>query len=226
MTTKGYAPEQILRSINRKLNTLFPTGMPDLLVFGSDPDQAVTNSVTHSHGRPEVSQAATSACNGWQVNLSLHGPRLAEIDPVPLLMNQVHELAGVEVQRSALFTILTELFVNALDHGVLKLASELKAERNGFEAYMDERARRLAGLKDGWVSIVITAQPAYDAIEIVVTDSGSGFDIDAYYQACELAASTRASSPYGRGLALVRALCDTLEHQRAGAVTKVSYRWP
>ena len=140
-------------------------------------------------------------------------------------MNQMQELASVEAQQSALFTVLTELFVNALDHGVLKLASELKAGRNGFEAYMDERARRLAKLADGWVSIVISAQAAQNALEITVTDSGGGFDVDAYYQASALASSSGEPRTYGRGIALVRALCETVEHEQAGAMTKATYRW-
>lgn len=348
MTAKGFAPEQILRSINRKLNTLFPTGMfmaalfvaidpsleylrvancgmPDLLVFGPDPGQPVTNIVAHSlalgitqemflrdgartlriepatrvlmasdglfeavapdgtafgtervlavmrnaelkhsHGLPLVLAALKRFCgagpqadditaieilcderlmapangdvsapapaqanvrDGWQLNLTLHGPRLADIDPVPLLINQMHELAGIEAQQSALFTILTELFINALDHGVLKLTSELKAAHNGFEAYMEERARRLAKLLDGWVSIVISAQPGHDAIEIVVTDSGGGFDVEAYYQASQQAATSGTPNPYGRGLALLCALGAKVEHEQAGAATRVSYRW-
>lgn len=349
MTAKGFAPEQILRSINRKLNTLFPTGMfmaahfiaidpslkylrvancgmPDLLVFGPDGNQPVTNIVAHSlalgitqdmflrdgprtlpiepgtrvlmasdglfeavapdgtafgtervlsamraadlrsgHGLPLVLEelerfcgpslqadditaieilcdaslmaaragedgnvrGAHSARAGWQLNLTLHGTQLAEIDPVPLLMNQVQELAGVEAQQSALFTILTELFVNALDHGVLKLDSGLKAERSGFDIYMNERARRLATLRDGWVSIVVSAPPGdrVGAIEIMVSDSGGGFDVEAYYRACAHAASTNTPIPYGRGLALVRALCDSIHHEQGGALVKVSYPW-
>ena len=350
MTAKGFAPEQILRSINRKLNILFPTGMfmaahfiaidptlqylrvancgmPDLLVFGPNPNQPVTNIVAHSlalgitqdmflrdgprtlhiepgtrvlmasdglfeavapdgtafgtervlsamrkadleraHGLPLVLEdlerfcgpapqadditaieilcdaslmdptagddkvvvrGAQSARHGWHLNLTLHGPQLAVIDPVPLIMNQIQELAGVDSQQSALFTILTELFVNALDHGVLQLDSDLKAAPSGFEIYMNERARRLAGLEHGWVSMAVTAAPgeAAGAIEIVVSDSGAGFDVEAYYQACKLAASTNTPIPYGRGLALVRALCDEVEHQQAGTLTKVNYPW-
>ena len=350
MSAKGFAPEQILRSINEKLNILFPTGMfmaahfiaidpslkylrvancgmPDLLIFGPDPTQPVTNIVAHSlalgitqdmflrdgprtlpiepgtrvlmasdglfeavapdgtafgtervlsamrgmdptamHGLPTVlaqlekfcgpvpqadditaveilcdtslidasnsadakaDDSAPSARKGWQLHLTLHGPQLAEIDPVPLLMNQVQELAGVEAQQSALYTILTELFVNALDHGVLKLNSELKAGGSGFEHYMNERLRRLAELTDGWVSISVAAPPGEgaDTIDIVVSDSGGGFDVNAYYNACEHAVSTNTPIPYGRGLALVRALCSAVEHEQAGAVTKVSYPW-
>ena len=155
------------------------------------------------------------------MNLTLRGPRLADTDPVPLLMNQIHELAGADAQQSALFTILTELFINALDHGVLKLGSELKSERNGFEAYMEKRARRLENLTDGWVNIVVSAAAGHDGLEIAVTDSGDGFDVDAYYRD----RSSGAPRPYGRGLALVRALSDSVEHDQSGTLTKARYRW-
>ena len=169
-----------------------------------------------------ASRGAHHARNGWHLNLTLHGPQLAVIDPVPLLMNQVQELAGVDSRQSALFTILTELFVNALDHGLLQLDSNLKAESNGFENYMNERTRRLAELRHGWVSIVVSAPPDERAgiIDIVVSDSGDGFDVDGYYQA-----SANTLSAHGRGLALVRALCHKLEHEQGGALVKVSYAW-
>jgi hypothetical protein len=172
-------------------------------------------------------RGAQCARSGWDLNLTLHGAQLAAIDPVPLLMNQVQELAGVDSQQSALFTILTELFINALDHGVLKLDSNLKAERSGFENYMNERTRRLAALDDGWVSIVVSAPAGERAgeIDIAVSDSGGGFNVEAYYTACDLAASNNTPIPYGRGLALVRALGDRIEHEQDGAVIKVSYSW-
>ena len=275
-TATGFAPEQTLRSINRKLDTVFPTGMfmaalfiaidpsleylrvancgmPDLQVFGPDPEQAVTNIVVlslalgitqgmflgdgartlriepgwrvlmasdglfeavapdgravgtervlavmrnsqlqHSHGLPLVLAKLQRFCgsgpqadditaienlcdkslmapvnsdrsaaapepvtlrDGWHLNLTLHGPRRADTDPVLLFMNQMQELANVEVQQSALFAVLTELFASAL------------ANNNG--------------------------KPRV----------------------------------YGRGIALVRVLCDTVEHEQAGATTKAIYRW-
>jgi len=39
--------------------------------------------------------------------------------------------------------ILSELFNNALDHGILKLDSSLKQHEEGMEKYFDERAKTL-----------------------------------------------------------------------------------
>lgn len=348
MTAKGFAPEQILRSINRKLYTLFPPGMfmaahfiaidaslevlrvancgmPDMLIFDPCPRQSVTHIVAHSlalgisqdlflrdgphilriqpgtrvlmasdglfeavaadgrafgservrdamrsldsnsgHGLPQGlaalerfcgtapqadditaveircdasltrldtidTRANETACarGGWDLQLTVRGARLADTDPVPLLLNQIHELANVGAPQSALFTVLTELFVNALDHGVLGLESRLKGERNGDEAYMNERARRLAALQDGWVRIDISAPVANgeSALDITVSDSGDGFDVTAFYAACATLASSNTSAPSGRGLGLVGALCEQVEHQQGGTVVQVRYPW-
>ncbi len=349
MTAKGFAPEQILRSINRKLNALFPTGMfmaahfiaidaglthirvancgmPDLMVFDADGSQPVTAIVAHSlalgittdmflrdgmrtlpiqagtrilmasdglfeavagdgtafggervmsamrtiaaggrHGLPSVMAELESFCGGapqadditaveilidpsladasptadaphavaaqlrrgWDLELTLRGGGLAEVDPVPLLLNQIHELAAVDTQHSGLFTVLTELFVNALDHGVLGLDSNLKGGRNGFEQYMSERAQRLAAVEQGWVRIAVRARDEGDgaSLDIEVADSGAGFDVAEYHAARARAEQSGAPRPYGRGLALVRALCASVEHDAQGATVRVNLPW-
>ena len=49
-------------------------------------------------------------------------------------------LKGVELHKDKLFMIASELYNNALEHGILKLPSELKNTVGGFEAYYQQRA--------------------------------------------------------------------------------------
>ena len=141
------------------------------------------------------------------------------------MINQIGELAGVTGQRGALFTVLTELYVNALDHGVLALSSSLKAAPDGFEHYMQERTERLAALNDGWVRIAVTSPAAETdaAVQINISDSGDGFDVEQSLPAA--AAVDEVPLPYGRGLALVRALCNDVSFASDGNSVSASYHW-
>ena len=57
----------------------------------------------------------------------------------------------LEAEGQSLFTVMTELYVNALDHGVLGLDSNLKSDQDGFETYFLTRESRLARLDSGYV---------------------------------------------------------------------------
>lgn len=48
-----------------------------------------------------------------------------------------------------IFTIIKELFVNALDHGLLGLDSNIKNGPDGFSNYVVERQKRLEAMTEG-----------------------------------------------------------------------------
>ena len=102
-------------------------------------------------------QAITEKPCQWQWQLSLSGSQLAKTNPVPMVMNQIQEIEGPGDYTQHLFTVLTELYVNALDHGILGLSSKLKDSPDGFRLYLtpENRACR-SWLTDGSVSASVT----------------------------------------------------------------------
>jgi anti-sigma regulatory factor (Ser/Thr protein kinase) len=130
-------------------------------------------------------------------------------------MSQLKELRGVSRTHSALFTVLSELYTNALDHGVLELDSKLKQGPGGFERYFAERTRRLAALTDGQVDLTLTAQG--ECLSLRVTDSGRGF------ASAQQAPAAGPRAPFGRGIPLVRALCDEVVYDRRGSTVEVRF---
>jgi two-component system, HptB-dependent secretion and biofilm response regulator len=161
----------------------------------------------------------------WQVALSLRGERLGQLDPVPLLINQIQELENDTFDIRPLFTLLTELYVNALDHGVLGLPSSLKADAEGFVRYFGERERRLAVLTHGHqvrLSVVCEQSGEDRHLRIRVEDSGRGFD----HEAALAAARQGPASLHGRGIMLMRALCSSLTYEGRGNQVEAVYRPP
>ncbi|HZX29268.1 MAG TPA: ATP-binding protein, partial [Telluria sp.] len=126
----------------------------------------------------------------------------------------VERLEAGKEHRRQVFVILSELFTNAVEHGLLGLDSSLKGGVDGFEAYMAERQRRLDALDGGHVEIGLERAliDGRAAIRIRVRDTGQGFD----YGALDLAAFGQNATPYGRGILLASSLCYSLEFVGAG----------
>ena len=160
--------------------------------------------------QPEAGDSvAASAGAGWRVTLELRGHALRETGPVPLLMSLLKEFPGGAAQSTELFTVLAELYNNALDHGVLQLDSRLKSE--DFTRYLDTREARLEKPGEGRVSMQLDCEYGRQSgqIEIRVEDSGSGFDLAGLAPAAE-------DVPHGRGIRLVRELCESVRFEGVG----------
>ncbi len=158
----------------------------------------------------------------WHIEVRLGPDAMRTEDPLPDLMQLVSLLPGHARHRERFFTVLTELISNAIDHGVLGIQSNLKTSPDGFDAYYQERDRRLAALQDGYVQIFLTHAPSASGARLIVRveDSGAGFD--AIHPAAPLSMN---DSMFGRGLALVRALCQKVTFHGAGNCVEAIYSW-
>jgi len=158
-----------------------------------------------------------------QFSLTLEGPRLRMADPIPMVLNHLQEMEGVQNHRGNLFTLLTELYINALDHGVLALDSSLKHSIDGFSTYFTEREKRLENLTEGQVRIAIILKYTQSGgrIHITVEDSGRGFDCAPEKQSDtpDLAVNS------GRGIFLLKELCESVIYHAPGNKVEVVYAW-
>ncbi len=173
-------------------------------------------------GTPLYNDGITS---GWHWNLSLSGEKLAKVNPVPMAMGHIHAVEGNEEQWQNLYTILTELFVNALDHGILGLQSEIKHEVDGFARYFHEREKRLAQLKSGYVDISLSYQELTTGgqVKIAIKDSGLGFSYPEYQAAFKKYDSLNVNALSGRGIQLVQQLTDSLEYKENGTLALAEF---
>ncbi|GLX76819.1 fused response regulator/phosphatase [Thalassotalea insulae] len=174
----------------------------------------------------KVSDTQNNAIPAWHWDLNLTGKRLAKINPVPLAMNYIQELEGHGDHWQSLFTILTELYMNALDHGVLRLSSGLKSSPEGFAQYFSEREKRLKHLTLGFIHIVIQYYPLSNGGKIVVKvkDSGDGFDFPVLNTMPKQGVAHQQQLS-GRGIELVQQLCQDLQFSEHGTLAKASFFW-
>ena len=157
----------------------------------------------------------------WSSSIALTTEDLKKAEPVPQIVNVLSKVQGCAVHADYISTILSELYSNALEHGVLGLDSSLKNGEDGFFVYYEERRQRLESLDSGSITIDIkvdpNAQPPF--MDLMLTDSGPGFEFDklmsADYQ--------ESRDTHGRGIMLVKDLCDEVAYDRGGSRVTVRY---
>ena len=174
----------------------------------------------------ECARAARShrPASAWSVQTTLSGSAMRSSDPVPTLVQCITELQGLEAHRQPLFTILSELYSNALEHGLLGLDSALKNGADGFTRYYQLREARLAALEDGRIEVRLRHEPrGPEAGELVIELSHDGIGFDPLSLPSTTSADTALS---GRGIRLVRALSESLTYSHDGRTATVVYRWP
>jgi len=163
----------------------------------------------------------------WSWQLHLADKPLATVNPIPLIMNQINDIEGSGEHWQSLYTVLTELFVNALDHGVLGLDSALKNSGEGFAQYYNERAKRLENLTQGFVRIDLSYFPFAQGGRMLISikDSGDGFNVQSKLSETRVEQTPDTIQLSGRGIDLIKQLCDSLEYQENGSSVVASYIW-
>ena len=152
----------------------------------------------------------------WQTEFAWRGRDLAEVTMVAAAMDFVRPVPGIELHEDKLFTIFSELFSNALEHGVLQLDSNIKDSAEGFQRYYQLRAERLSAVAGEFIKVRLAYHCGTpNRLTISVTDSGAGFDVDRVVSDCE--------ARYGRGIHLLKSLCSSLEYSDGGRTTVASY---
>lgn len=171
----------------------------------------------------EVADVAASyhsaECFPWVLNMALKSDDLKRTDIVHQAVSFLSSIEGVELHQDKLFTIVSELYNNSLEHGVLALNSNLKASPDGFESYYRLREERLEQINDGFIDISLEyVRGTPNQIKLSMTDSGHGFD----FEAKKLEIDDNDEN-HGRGIHLLGTLCSKLEYSNQGRTVTVHY---
>ncbi|MBT9305019.1 fused response regulator/phosphatase [Pseudomonas sp. TAE6080] len=158
----------------------------------------------------------------WSVSFEFRAETLKRYNPLPYLLQLLLEIHGLRGQSAALYSVMAELYSNALEHGVLGLDSRLKRDVQGFADYYRQRNERLALLSSGYIRVHIDVLPtgAGGCLSLRIEDSGAGFDVETV-----LARPLDIDRLSGRGLNLVRKLSSHVRWSDGGRSVCVEFCW-
>ncbi len=156
----------------------------------------------------------------WALQFSLDIKSLRQFDVLPYIMQAVNQLQPLESGRTSLHTVLTEMFANALDHGILKLDSSMKDTPQGYMDFYQEKQRRLESMQDGSIQISLNHELNEEGggrLSLHLMDSGEGYDFKN--------TNTNKNQYSGRGLKLVSSLCTEMKVLGKGNAVAAYYNW-
>jgi len=155
----------------------------------------------------------------WSIKSVLRANELkTHSDPCAKIVDMLPRNHVYRYHRDIIRALITELFSNALEHGLLGLKSEIKQNEDGFIEYYRIREQLISELEEGEIELSLSYDPvaAPSMLTIIVKDSGQGFN----YQNMD---TQSADSCFGRGVGLVKSLAHKVEYLGKGNEVLVHY---
>ncbi|MBF6028715.1 fused response regulator/phosphatase [Pseudomonas sp. P115] len=171
---------------------------------------------------PLYADSGQSCPLDWSANFEFRAETLKAYNPLPYVLQLLLEIHGLREQSGALYSVMAELYSNALEHGVLGLDSRLKRDAHGFADYYRQRNDRLAQLNCGYIRVRLEVVPTESGgkLTLRIDDSGPGFDVEKV-----LARPLDLDRLSGRGLSLVRQLSSAVGWSDGGRSVCVEFCW-
>ncbi|MEM7220556.1 MAG: ATP-binding SpoIIE family protein phosphatase [Pseudomonadota bacterium] len=193
----------------------------DVTLIEVELNEAVSPQAALGQTRPTFASEAPPPEQDWRFSYELRAASLRGFSPLPMIQQLVSEIPGLRPHVGAIYCVLAETFSNALEHGVLQLASTDKHSADGFDAYYRRREQRLRDLRHGYVRFEFEclSDGRRGRLIIRVMDSGDGFDYE------RTLAEPRAQRYHGRGIGLLQRLATRLCFLGNGNIVEVEFEW-
>ncbi|MCG8311683.1 MAG: fused response regulator/phosphatase [Pseudomonadales bacterium] len=185
--------------------------------------QVTEESLGEYFGERGMSTGLGGGPSDWAVTYELRPTTLRDFNPLPVITHLLMEVPGLRPHSGKIYTILAELYSNALEHGVLGLDSALKGSPTGFAQYYAERTQKLHSLDAGHVRFLLDHEPTETGgeLRIVVEDTGPGFN----WQKKLDDAQHKTEGYCGRGLPLISTMCKSVQYLGNGNQVEVIFDW-
>lgn len=225
-----YGIDRIIESIHSVENadSLFEKVLNDCMAFTHTAQQSDDITLIELHHKKDIDYenkrevAVVNTPSNWSMQFSLDIESLRKFDILPYIMQGVNGLQSIPNGRSTIQTILAEIFSNSLDHGVLSLDSSLKNDAGGYLQFYQQKTERLNSVAEGNIQITLSHEQKGDGgvLTIHVVDSGEGFDYAAINESLK-----NNTGLHGRGLPLIKTLCQDVSYIGKGNVVVATYAW-
>ncbi len=154
--------------------------------------------------------------SNWCFEMRLYYDTLQQTDPLPIINQVLTAFLGKTEKEVQINMSLTEMYCNALDHGLLELDSAIKATPQGFIEFYELKNKRLKELKDGYIIIHLKNKKVSEnssLLTITMEDSGKGFDVSKLEAESRLDGNRGFS---GRGYPLIKHYSESVSYNEKG----------
>ena len=171
----------------------------------------------------EVVSEKIPAPADWNLSYCLSANVLKQNDkPIESIIDAMMGIQSLVNYKEDFHIVLSELFNNALEHGLLQLDSTIKQQDNGFFEYVQQRKRALSDLESGEIMIQIKHTALSEEkgkMHFIISHNGKG-KVD-----LEMDQRISDSSFFGRGIKIVQSLCNEFYFKKGGAQVEAVYEW-
>lgn len=169
----------------------------------------------HEEREIDIQRQASQDNGEIDINFKLSGTLLKEANTMSIVDDLLRNICIPAPLRQKAFTVFSELVNNALDHGVLKLQSELKNDFEGFAQYLEERESRMQKLEPSdEICVSLVYKQTTQSLDFDITDSGTGYSP-------HLKNFAQQDNLSGRGVSLVQKLSNKVTVHKPGNRTSV-----
>lgn len=179
--------------------------------------------VPHSH-LLKSSNAEIRPASHWALNFEFcHKNIRYNRNPTEGIVDAIIMMQPIMFAKEDLFVVISELYNNAVEHGLLHLNSSIKDTQNGFIDYTRQKSEKLAELSEGKITIHVSQTPVSEhagEIEIKVACAGQQNSCQKFKH--EQLKETQFSD---RGLQLVKHLCARLNIDAEQSMVTAVYQW-
>jgi len=199
----------------------------DLELFAGQQDYSDDVSLLEivcSAPQPKISATPSkeNCINGnWEFSLRLDHLNLKKEDSLPIIISMLMDIDKKNMNREVLLLLVTEMFNNALEHGLLKLDSAKKDTAEGFAKYYEDKNTRLQALNDGYINLKFSQIESENGGKLFVSveDSGEGFDASSI-----MSEATKIGSSAVHGLNLIKSFSSEIDFNEKGNEIRVTFQ--
>lgn len=170
---------------------------------------------------PAIAQHEQNNVDGfflpWKMSTSFSAVEMRDDAVITKLLDMLCAVPVLGKHRGVLHILLSEIYSNILDHGILEMDSNKKKNADQFENYYRERECKLQVLKDAFIdfdfNLCIKRDRQY--LQMQIKDSGRGYKGHTSNDSELLA--------HGRGMKIIQGLSESVQFSDDGRTLDVLF---